>query len=428
MRGLQQARVSRGFVPDPMNLLRFITGDSANIYATFIQAVGLWMFGLLMVILARSVNRDWFEHFARGFIFLALAISSLRVAFALGPNYGRAFFFVYFLGEYLFLYFLLAGVRRLAGRASTERGGAMAGLGILAAAVLSYVPDFSTAFVVQAAIMALGLFAALGAVLRTPLALIPGLGLHLLRLSLFVLGVGFAQYVPVLLAVLMVGRELPELYAAFLPVFDLLFEAALAFAMIVTGMESVQGRLKATNASLEQARSKLDRMARTDPLTDLMNRHAFAAVIDGPAPTGIASGSIAVIDLDGLKAINDAHGHAVGDQAIRAFASALRARLRADDLIFRWGGDEFLAIVFGLSPAETCERLNEVGSVTFAADGVGDLAVRGSFGVAQFASIEELRSAAATADAAMYEAKRGRGRTLKRPDRAGQALDGRDLP
>ena len=152
MRGLQQARVSRGFVPDPMNLLRFITGDSANIYATFIQAVGLWMFGLLMVILARSVNRDWFEHFARGFIFLALAISSLRVAFALGPNYGRAFFFVYFLGEYLFLYFLLAGVRRLAGRASTERGGAMAGLGILAAAVLSYVPDFSTAFVVQAAI------------------------------------------------------------------------------------------------------------------------------------------------------------------------------------------------------------------------------------------------------------------------------------
>ena len=126
MRGLQQARASRGFVADPMNLLRFITGDSANIYATFIQAVGLWMFGLLLVILARSVNRDWFEHFARGFIFLALAISALRVAFALGPHYGRAFFFLYFLGEYLFLYFLIAGVRRLAGRAATGRGGSMA--------------------------------------------------------------------------------------------------------------------------------------------------------------------------------------------------------------------------------------------------------------------------------------------------------------
>ena len=71
------------------------------------------------------------------------------------------------------------------------------------------------------------------------------------------------------------------------------------------------------------------------------------ADLDAP-PAQAAFGSLAVIDLDGLKAINDTHGHHVGDQAIRAFARALRARLRADDLIFRWGGDEFLAVMFGL--------------------------------------------------------------------------------
>ena len=393
-----------------MNLLRFVTAPGANIYATFVQAVGLWMFALLLVVLARPVNREWFIDFAKSFVFLAVAVSSLRVAFTLGPVYGAPFFFCYFFGEYLFLYFVALGTKRLAGQDHRLPQGALLVVGVALAAILSLQTNFSVAFVFQAAIMAGGFFLAFIFALRRPVRELPGLGLHLLRFALVVLGVGFAQYVPILASVLLDGRELPEIYAAFMPVFDLLFESLLACAMIVVGMESVQLQLASTNDNLEQARRKLDVLARTDPLTELMNRHAFAAVLDAP-PEGPASGSLAVIDLDGLKSINDTHGHHAGDQAIRAFAKALRTRLRADDLIFRWGGDEFLAVMFGLPVEETAARLRAVGEVEVTLESPRcTVWVRGSFGVAPFGSIGELRAAAEVADAAMYEAKRGRAR------------------
>jgi diguanylate cyclase (GGDEF)-like protein len=394
-----------------MNLLRFATAAGANVYATFVQAVGLWMFGFLLFVLARAVRRDWFDDFAKSFIFLAVAVSSLRVAFALGGVYGRPFFFVYFLGEYVFLYFLAAGARQVAGAATPGFSRWIIGsVAIVTALVLSGFASFSEAFVIQAAIMAAGLFRATFFAFRKPLAELPGFGLVLLRISLFVLAVGFAQYVPILGLTLLDGRSLPEIYAAFMPVFDLLFESLLACAMIVTGMESVQRQLVETNRTLEGVTLKLDVLARTDPLTELMNRHAFAAVLETSTPEQ-ATGSVAVIDIDGLKAINDAYGHQAGDLAIRTFAHSLRTKLRSDDLIFRWGGDEFLVVMFGFPPEEIAARLESVGNVDIPIEGVDVPAqVGASFGVAAFDSIGGLRQAAATADAAMYEAKRARAR------------------
>lgn len=391
-----------------MNLLRFVTAGAANVYATFIQAVGLWMFGLLLVILARAVRRAWFDDFTKGFVFLALAVSALRAGFALGADHGRAFFMLYFLGEYLFLYYTARGTKSLADQKPTLPALLLLAVGVALAAVFSLFSDFSVAFVFQAAIMAIGFFVAFVFALRKPVREFPGFGLHLLRLSLFVLGVGFAQYVPVLGIVVMEGRLLSETYSTFMPVFDLLFEAMLAAAMIVTGMESIQLQLRESNASLEQARTRLDLLARTDPLTELLNRHAFAAVVDGPNPQA-ASGAVAVVDLDGLKTINDTHGHLAGDQAIRAFAAALRARLRADDLVFRWGGDEFLVVTFGLPPEELGARLAAMGPVEHRLGATGPtLRVGGSFGVEPFASLGQLRAAVAVADSRMYEAKRSR--------------------
>lgn len=391
-----------------MNLLRFVSAGDANVYATFIQAVGLWMFALLLVILARAVRRDWFDDFAKGFVFLAAAVSALRAGFALGADHGRAFFIVYFLGEYLFLYFTARGTKGLAGQPSALPPMLLLAVGVFLAVEFSLFSDFSFAFVFQAAIMATGFFVAFVFALRKPVREFPGFGLHLLRFSLFVLGVGFAQYVPVIGIVVMEGRLLPETYTTFMPVFDLLFEALLASAMIVTGMESIQLQLRESNASLEEARERVDLLARTDPLTELLNRHAFAAVVDAPSPRAV-SGAVAVVDLDGLKAINDSYGHSAGDQAIRGFAAALRARLRSDDLVFRWGGDEFLVVMFGLSPDELGARLGTLGAVDISIDGDGPaLRVGGSFGVAPFASLADLRAATAVADSKMYTSKRSR--------------------
>lgn len=406
-----------------MNLLRFVTAGagSGNVYATFIQAVGLWMFGLLLVILARPVRRDWFNDFAKGFIFLAVAVSALRAGFALGADHGRGFFMLYFLGEYLFLYYTARGAKGLAGLKPSLPPLPLLAAAVLLSAEFSLFSDFSLSFVFQAAIMAAGFFVAFVFALRKPVREFPGFGLHLLRFALLVLGVGFAQYVPVLGIVVMEGRQLPEIYSTFMPVFDLLFESLLASAMIVTGMESIQLQLRESNVSLEQARARLDLLARTDPLTELLNRHAFAAVVDEPSPRAV-SGAVAVVDLDGLKTINDAHGHQAGDQAIRAFAGALRARLRGDDLVFRWGGDEFLVVMFGLPAEELGARLAAMGPVELRLDASGPtLRVAGSFGVEPFTSLGELRAAVAVADSRMYEAKRSRAgaRPTAAPDTLG---------
>jgi diguanylate cyclase len=79
-------------------------------------------------------------------------------------------------------------------------------------------------------------------------------------------------------------------------------------------------------------------MARVDPLTASLNRHAFCSMAEGYRATGEASGCVAVVDMDALKPINDSLGHTSGDAAIRAVARAIRQVVRADDLVFRWGG------------------------------------------------------------------------------------------
>src|SRR5437764_13617847 len=88
---------------------------------------------------------------------------------------------------------------------------------------------------------------------------------------------------------------------------------------------------------------------RIDPLTDALNRHSFYSIQRG------LTGVVVVIDIDQLKRINDEAGHPAGDAVIRATANALRGRIRADDLLFRWGGDEFLLIV----PGSTLDLVNE---------------------------------------------------------------------
>src|SRR5437763_16436634 len=97
------------------------------------------------------------------------------------------------------------------------------------------------------------------------------------------------------------------------------------------------------NLELEDAKSRIERKLHIDPLTEALNRHAFHSMQHGDEveTEGVLSGVLVMIDVDNLKGINDALGHAAGDAVIRASANAVRMLIRADDLLFRWGGDEF---------------------------------------------------------------------------------------
>lgn len=107
---------------------------------------------------------------------------------------------------------------------------------------------------------------------------------------------------------------------------------------------------RAAHQRLQRSRERLQTLNERDPLTQLGNRRAFqqAMAARGDAPF---EGALLLVDLDHFKRINDQHGHAVGDEVLQAVAQRLAAQVRQDDLLVRWGGEEFLLYAPALSPS-----------------------------------------------------------------------------
>ena len=99
--------------------------------------------------------------------------------------------------------------------------------------------------------------------------------------------------------------------------------------------------------ALEQALQQAQHLLHQDDLTPLLNRRGFRRACDQWANGDVkdASACCVMVDLDGFKAINDRHGHPVGDAALIYFAATLRRHMRPTDTIARLGGDEFVVIL-----------------------------------------------------------------------------------
>ena len=160
-------------------------------------------------------------------------------------------------------------------------------------------------------------------------------------------------------------------------------------------------------ADIELMRER-DHLARTDPVTGLMNRRAAEEVLEREASRAKRFGSrmsLALIDLDHFKQVNDRHGHAAGDEALRATAQVLLGAMRGVDAAARWGGDELLAILpaTGLDGAHSfAERARA------AVEKLPPQVMHGatlSVGVAELQPGEDWEDAVRRADARLYEAK-----------------------
>jgi diguanylate cyclase (GGDEF)-like protein len=171
------------------------------------------------------------------------------------------------------------------------------------------------------------------------------------------------------------------------------------------------------NQELLRARDQLELLAKMDPLTEALNRHAFHSLLRNPEDSieTLTSGSVAVLDIDNLKPINDTWGHSTGDKAIRAVARAMRSLIRADDMLFRWGGDEFLVLMFKLPKEEAnrrIEKLNDILEENCARWTGMPLSVTVSHGVAGFDALSGLAQAIESADQAMYARRSERRRVV----------------
>ena len=158
----------------------------------------------------------------------------------------------------------------------------------------------------------------------------------------------------------------------------------------------------------------LERLALTDRVTGLFNRHAGELALEREVARARRTRvpfSLALIDVDHFKQVNDRHGHALGDAVLKQVSSILTSTFRGSDLAVRWGGDEFLVFLPDVPAGGAlvfAERArNQVEALCF--DGVG--AVTLSAGVVEVQPEEDARSAIQRADAQLYEAKRlGRNR------------------
>jgi diguanylate cyclase (GGDEF)-like protein len=176
--------------------------------------------------------------------------------------------------------------------------------------------------------------------------------------------------------------------------------------------------LALTKERLEQEQRNITLV---DPLTGLMNRRAFMAQVDRHASRrglGPEHTAVLVLDLDRFKSINDEHGHDIGDRVLASFADVAAAAVRATDLLYRLGGEEF-CVVLPHTGVHTALRVAEGIRKAFAAHAYVDAAgtaIAGtvSIGIATADQAGfDLEVLLAAADAALYEAKsRGRNRIV----------------
>lgn len=173
------------------------------------------------------------------------------------------------------------------------------------------------------------------------------------------------------------------------------------------------------SAELGEANRELERLSRTDRLTQLLNRgyweESLAQEFDRDRRTGAAC-SLVMFDIDHFKKVNDNYGHPVGDEVIRHAAETLRGSVRATDIVGRYGGEEFGVILID-TPIDgailVCERLRQrIEASTVEARG-HRVRYTVSLGVATLTEdVEDYKVWIARADEALYQSKReGRNRT-----------------
>ncbi len=250
-----------------------------------------------------------------------------------------------------------------------------------------------------------------------------GLMIGLSSRELFALDVNYSRvhrplaYGSALLALYYLGR-----LTAFLldgpdgPVFVAYFGSVVT--TLLTSMVLVLASFTMAELSNEQLTRDLRARATVDGLTGLLNRTAFMDLAENELRRlsgARTSAALVLADLDHFKAVNDQYGHAAGDEALKTFAAACTASVRSTDLVGRYGGEEFVLLLPGLTPERAGEMAAAISRRLQEAQPTVEARLPTvSYGIASTGPGRvDLKDLVASADAALYRAKtQGRDRSV----------------
>jgi len=146
-------------------------------------------------------------------------------------------------------------------------------------------------------------------------------------------------------------------------------------ALFAIGLASLYGAEREYQQAIEHH-------AERDATTGLLNRRAFHELAGERLTATTASSALAVLDLDGFKAVNDLQGHPAGDRILEVVAAAIRANLRPSDLAARYGGDEFVVFLEGCGLDEARRIMQRIRAIVASVTAATGMSVTVSVGLA----------------------------------------------
>lgn len=166
--------------------------------------------------------------------------------------------------------------------------------------------------------------------------------------------------------------------------------------------------IKQRNHELEDARKRMEELANTDALTGLGNRRAAQNEVESYVNRAKREGkmlSVALLDIDYFKRINDQYGHHVGDDVLFGFAQVVKKAIRPSDHVYRWGGEEFLILLPSTDlefSSAVCNRISrDLHNHVFEKAGI----ITASIGVSSLMPTDDMDSLVNRADKLLYQAK-----------------------
>jgi diguanylate cyclase (GGDEF)-like protein len=387
--------------------------ENVQVLALLIQAMGAALIGLLCLMLNRVVRHPALSAWVRGWVSLGGALIALLIEQAI-PGSAAATLPLYMFGEYLFGYWIIEGCAHFGGRRWSSRWlprliTPLAAFSIAMPQLIGY--GFAAVFTLQSLALAFifgtALIALAPAARRDP----SSPGLLTMRVALLLLTLIFLGYLPIFIANLLSNAALPMTLLKLSSATHLVFEFVLGFGGAVLVLEQSHQGLAVRNDTLTADNARFRGQAERDALTNAYNRHAFFQLLDAfrVGDTAIR-GCAVMIDVDGLKQLNDGFGHVLGDAALIRVANAIQQLARDDDRLFRWGGDEFMLIALNQDAAAVAVQLDQL-NPSLAAP--GSVTVQVSYGVVEFGTLGELSDAVRRADLSMYARKRERRPTTR---------------